>query len=368
MIPERPYLRDGVDIYVRGDSEVHFVFLATRKRIVVKARPSLINALAWLDGQKTVSALLNQFERLHGPQSVQQFESFLFYLEQNGIVINPDWLSDADIDSRILETQQRQLSFLLDVLGTPDKVLQVQSRISNAKLVCFGVGAVGSWLIRILLGIGFRNFTLVDHADVEPTDVSRHAFFDSTDCKTLSKKVKATLGSIESQFVDANIRAFALPLTTSTNLDEIIGSDTNLVINTADEPYIGYTSVLLSRYCLLKRFPLMVAGGFDAHLASIGEMIIPGVTPCADCYADYFREALADWVPVIHPVADRSGGAGGLCSLSVFSAASAAMSVMRLFTSEEIPEGGRGEFLFDDYRLDKFMVERRADCPVCSGK
>lgn len=83
------------------------------------------------------------------------------------------------------------------------------------------------------------------------------------------------------------------PLTTETALNSLI-SDTDLVINTADEPYIGYSSVLLSRYCVPRRIPLLVAGGFNAHLGSLGELIIPGVTPCADCYADYFQETLKD--------------------------------------------------------------------------
>lgn len=94
-------------------------------------------------------------------------------------------------------------------------------------------------------------------------------------------------------------------------------------------------------------------------------MIIPGVTPCADCYADHFSEALRNWVPAEHPVADRRTTAGGLCSLSVFAAGAAAMQVLRLFTGEGEPNGGRGELLFDNYGLDTLAVQRRPDCPIC---
>lgn len=62
----RPFLRDGVDVYVRGDDEVHFVFLATRKRITAKVKPFLIQALALLEGNEHVDSLLDRVAQLHG--------------------------------------------------------------------------------------------------------------------------------------------------------------------------------------------------------------------------------------------------------------------------------------------------------------
>jgi hypothetical protein len=56
------------------------------------------------------------------------------------------------------------------------------------------------------------------------------------------------------------------------SLDEFLDG-VALIVNAADEPYIGYTSIKLSRYAVKNSLPLFVAGGFDAHLASIGEMI-----------------------------------------------------------------------------------------------
>lgn len=361
-----PYLRDGIDVYVRGEDEVHFVFLATRMRIVLRVRPCLVQALAWLDGTSTCSALISRIGDAHGSEAGEQLRALLEYLEQKGIVIEPDWLERSGLDRHTIATQQRQLSFMLDVLGTPEQVAVVQRRIAEARLVCFGLGAVGSWLVRQLLGLGFRRFVLVDHDTVSESDVARHAFFDVADAAAGASKSVAAATRIREQFFQVDIEAKTTALTTCTQLDEVIPCDTSLVINAADQPYIGYTSVLLSRFCVPRRLPLLVAGGFDAHLGSVGEMIIPGVTPCADCYAEHFNEALKDWVPVEHPVADRREAAGGLCSMSVFSAGAAAMQVLRLFTGEGEPGGGRGELLYDNYRLDAFTVQRRPDCPVCS--
>lgn len=361
-----PYLRDGIDVYVRGKDEVHFVFLATRTRIVLRVRAYLVESLAWLDGTRGCDALVIRISDAHGSEAGSQLRTFLNYLEHKGIVVEPDWLERSGLNQITVAMQHRQLSFLLDVLGTPERAVAVQRKISEARLVCFGLGAVGGWLVRQLLGLGFRRFVFVDHDTVSESDVTRHAFFDPADAVANATKAVAAAARIREQFKGIDIEVKATALTTRTHLDEIVPRDASLVINAADQPYIGYTSVLLSRFCVPRGLPLLVAGGFDAHLGSLGEMIVPGITPCADCYAEHFSEALKDWVPVEHPVGDRRESIGGLCSMSVFAAGAAAMQVLRLFTGEGEPVGGRGEMLFDSYRLDAFTVQRRPDCSVCA--
>jgi len=363
---DHPFLRDGIDVYIRGDSEVHFVFLATRKRIIVKVKPFLIQSLAWLEGKEGAATLADRIALVHGDDGRKQFVAFLGYLEHNGIVIEPNWLTHSGLSKKALDTQQRQLSFFLDVIGSPAGAIQAQKKISDAKLVVFGVGAVGSWLVRQLLGLGFRKFVLIDGDHIDEADIARHAFFVASDALSTSKKATAIAKRIREEFDDVEIVAKDEPLTTNTSLESIIDSNTALVINTADQPYIGYTSVLLSRHCVPRNIPLLVGGGFNAHLGSLSELIVPGVTPCADCYADYFQEALKDWQPIVHPVSARQDAAGGLCSLSVFAAGSATMKILRYFLGQREIEGGRGELLFDDYHLETFSVERNPNCKACS--
>ena len=86
-----PYLRDGIDVYVREEEEVHFVFLATRSRIVLRVRAYLVKSLAWLDGTSTFDALVSRMDDAHGAEAGCQFRALLSYLEQKGIVVEPDW-------------------------------------------------------------------------------------------------------------------------------------------------------------------------------------------------------------------------------------------------------------------------------------
>ena len=42
--------------------------------------------------------------------------------------------------------------------------------------------------------------------------------------------------------------------------------------------------------CVKYKIAHYIAGGFDAHLASTGELIIPYVTPCVECYAKRLKK------------------------------------------------------------------------------
>lgn len=362
----RPYLRDGVDVYLRDDDEIHFVFLASRKRIVVKATKPLIQSISWLDGTSSLKQLTSRFLAENPDVGENSFLSFVEYLVSKGIVVEEDWVGKSGLPLDIIQAQQKQLHFLLDLLGSPEEVTSVQTRISTANIVIFGIGAVGSWILRLLLGLGFRNFTLVDHAIFDAADITRHAFFQASALG--QNKAKWVSDFIIQKSYGVSSHSFESPLTIQTELSEIIPENVALLVNAADEPYIGYTSVSLSRFCIPRKIPLLVAGGFDAHLGSLSELIIPGVTPCADCYANYFKKSLSDWNPVTHPIHDRTTGFGGLCSLSVFSASAATMKILQYFMfGERTAESSRGELLFDNYLVESFTVNRDPDCLHCKN-
>lgn len=53
----KPYLRDGVDVYLGSDSDVTFVFLSTRKRIHIKCHPILTQTLSLMNGENSIEEL-----------------------------------------------------------------------------------------------------------------------------------------------------------------------------------------------------------------------------------------------------------------------------------------------------------------------
>jgi molybdopterin/thiamine biosynthesis adenylyltransferase len=153
------------------------------------------------------------------------------------------------------------------------------------------------------------------------------------------------------------------------DIEQIIKAS-DFVVNTLDEPYIGYTSSKISRICIKYRIPHYIAGGFDAHLASTGELIIPYVTPCVECYAGHFKETLKGWKPRKHPVKNRYTEIGGLSSMSLFSSSYACIEIIKYLAGLVNMEDNykiRGEFLFNDMSLTYLNVKRNPNCPICGG-
>ncbi len=356
-------------MYLSPDSVTHFVFLSTRKRIRLRVIPELVATLEWFDGEASLGELQDRFtgqfltEDANRPPAFLAFANYLF---QRGILVEKEWMTQQFPDHRTLR-YSRQLNFLLDTEETTEKAAAVFRRIMNAKIAIFGVGAVGSWIVKELVAMGFRRFVIVDPKPLRPADATRNAFYQEN--MLGASKAEVARSYIRSEAIDPEVEIRRAALDIDTEIESLIGTGITLIINTADEPYIGATSIKLSRYCVTKKLPLLVAGGFDAHLGCLSEMIIPGVTPCADCYATHFEAALQDWKPAPHPVDDRRFGFGGLCSLAIFSASVAALKVYRFFatTSHEDTQKGRGEFLFDNYRIDSFEVARNPTCPTCSS-
>ena len=362
----RLWLRDGVDVYISPDSVVHFVFLSTRKRLRLKVTPHLIESLEWLDGSASISELEARFtEETSGVESdhASSFRDFIQYLYQKGILVRKEWMHDAFLPEYVARFS-RQLNFFLDIEENAAAASALLQRIMELKVAVIGVGAVGSWIIKELVQIGFQRFVLVDPKPLAASDKSRNAFFDHEQINV--PKVVVAGRYIQSQAIIPETRTLQMPLDIDTDVASLIGTDVDLIINTADEPYIGATSIKLSRYCIKKGTPLLIAGGFDAHLASLSEIIVPGQTPCSDCYAMHFEDALRDWKPISHPVVDRRRGFGGLPSMTTFAASAAVLKIVRLYSERGGGiEQGRGEFLFDKYDIDSFKVERNPDCPTC---
>lgn len=364
----KPYLRDGVDIYIEFEAsseivDVVFVFLSTRKRIHLKVKDKLAKTLPLMNGDNSELDLY-----IKSGASLAEISNFIGYLEDNGIVVSKGWIDQIELDQFYKNFLEKQLYFLLDILNSPSSVQRIQSKIQRTRVAIVGIGSIGSWMLVELIQMGFEKFKIFDMKEVQENSISRHAFFDESCVGQKKIDFYKKIGTAINPRVE--IENYFLPLTINDSfLEHLLNVD--LIINCADEPYIGYSSIFLSRFAVKHEKMFFVAGGFDAHLGCLGEFIIPFKTPCSDCYNKFFRESLKGWKPLLHPVKDRTRGFGGLPSLSVFSASAGCLSILRYFLDEELfleTAGGRGEFKFDDYSIDAFGVLRDLACEVCGER
>lgn len=372
-------IKDSIDIYISDTEAAEKVLLTfhrmtTRERIEMVAGRQVAEFLALLDGKTTVKTLLSRLGTFNPEQAVKLLE----YLSSQRLVI--DVADKQTIDSRY----ERQIAFFDDMI--PERPGEAtQGILSGKKVVIMGCGAVGSAIAEILARAGVLHLTLVDCKCISANHVVRHSFVRSFDIG----KRKVDVLSSQLKRINANISITPIhaQLRPETDLGRFIHDDANLVINTCDEPYIGHTSLKIGRFAHARNIPIYIAGGFDAHLMSSGELLYPPHTPCIDCAQNSFNTALKDWKPIYGNVPSGAigliessklgddnkvenylvGGAGGLAMMNGFSAFMGCMKILR-FLSEDPSfqhEAIRYEYLLNSGEMTEFKMNKRKDCHVC---
>lgn len=360
-------IRDAVDIYLIGEEVLQIYFMNTRKQLQFKANKFTLLLVECIDGQKSILNIKEKLEeRIEKEVDIEAIKQVISHLFQKGIIVeNKPSLHTSYISKEAKEQYDRQINFFCDFLQGATRKYEAQQKIQDSRILIFGCGSVGGWIATELAMCGVKNFILFDGDNVEQSDISRHIYFKE---KSIGiPKVDA----LEEYLLHINplIKVekhyqFLLP---DTDITDLI-TKTDFVVNTADEPYIGHTSLKVSRECIKQKKAHYIAGGFDAHLASTGELIIPGLTPCVDCYADYFSEALKDWKPKPHPVKERYQEIGGLSSMSLFSASFGVIEIIKYIAGlndYKTYSKSRGEFLFDTLDITYLDVKRDINCKTC---
>ncbi|WP_459581263.1 ThiF family adenylyltransferase [Dickeya oryzae] len=119
------------------------------------------------------------------------------------------------------------------------------------KIVLFGCGAVGAKIIEILARAGVNHITLIDYKIMSEASAVRHNYYSY-------KRVGEPKVDVLSDFlarINKNIliKKHFEKLMPDSDLSKLIPDDTDLIINTCDEPYIGHTSLKLGRYAQSKK-------------------------------------------------------------------------------------------------------------------
>lgn len=375
-------IKDSIDIYV-VDTETPDKVLLTFHRMTTRERTEIITSrtvaefLALLDGQTDTKTLLNKIGIFDENQATQ----LIHYLMQERFII--DIQTEQEMDNRY----KRQIAFFDDMLPKRSGE-DTQSIISKKKIVILGCGAVGSHIAETLVRAGVLNLTLVDYKPVSLNCLSRHLFTRLNDIG--HSKVSVLKKYLESINHSINVRIFNEQLLPHTDLNNWIDDNTDLIINTCDEPYIGHTSLKVGRFAHSKKIPIYISGGFDAHLMSSGELINPPHTPCIDCTQKTFNIALKDWKPtysnVINDISivaqqhnrhdvqsnDKEsyivGGAGGLAFMSGFSSYLSCMTILRFLAEDEFYQYQtiRYEYLPNSGEMTEFEMNKQGNCNVCN--
>lgn len=357
-------VKDSVDVYIStGEQDictVQFYHINTRQKMSIRVAPEFSEVLAALDGVSPLYKVIGDLSFELDPDELKNIVTFLI---ERGILEHP---SIFDPDSRY----SRQVNFLSDwVFGVPPD--KAHERIIASHIVIFGVGAIGSSIAIHLARAGVSTFTLIDKKQLSLQSAERHLYFSPEEIGEFKVDVlKRYLQKINSKIVVTCVREKLLP---STELSKLV-DDASVVINSADEPYIGHTSIKLGRYLWGNKIPLYVAGGFDAHLMSTGDFYVPDESICVDCCSEFFGAALADWKPSykIHKTNVSKthvvGGNGGFFSMSLFSASYASIQILNYIAGGDAYKSRlsqRGEYIVEKGEIEWVNIKGREGCSVC---
>lgn len=355
-----------MDLFTQSDSRLIVYYMNTRQKKIFKVSSKTIKLLSLINGQRTFGEIKHRaIKQLN--VSATTTTKFIHSLYQNRIltikIMEQDILSKNEVNR-----YSRQINYFSEFFSEETEGYWAQRKLIDATVTIFGCGSVGGNIAIQLARSGIKHFILMDAKKVSKSDIARHMYFEQSDIGLAKvEALKKYLMKINSVI---KVETFKKVLRPETDILGLIGKST-FVVNTADEPYIGYTSAKISRVCVKLHTPMYSAGGFDAHLASTGEMIIPGITPCADCYADYFHDALKDWKPQKYPERHlKNNEMGGLASMALFASSFASVEIIKYIARLVSPEKyfkTRGELLFEDFNLTYLNVKRNPECKICAG-
>lgn len=344
-------LRDSVDVYYTQKSEecvlIQFYKINTRSRTCIEAHTSILKLLCALDGTRSLNELCETFNL-----SLADLQPFIDFLKMHKII---KLVENVLINERF----SRQINFFDDLVLDKDGI-ESQKVLENKKIVLFGLGSVGSSIAILLTRMGFRNFTLIDYKRLEKSHIIKHLYANSQNIgQYKTAALKNYLYKINNQICIKTINKKILP---KTDMSALIEYDTDMVINTADEPYIGHISKKIGKYLWDKNIAMFVGGGFDAHSMSTGEIIVNGMTKTIDKYQDNFKEKLKEWKPIYTTNKAYSGvnvgGSGSVSPCSLFSASCACMRIVYYFLNLDFAINKRGEYCLNEGKMQWVELDK----------
>lgn len=151
-----------------------------------------------------------------------------------------------------------------------------QTKLHDSKVCLIGVGGLGSPIALQLTAMGVGSLRIVDRDVIEISNIHRQALYNTNDigypkAEVAEKKLKAINPNVEIE-----------SLTVSVNQDSVGGivEGVDVVVDGLDSIETRY---LVNRACVKAGIPYI----YGAAIETIGSAttIIPGETPCVECFA-----------------------------------------------------------------------------------
>jgi hypothetical protein len=151
-------------------------------------------------------------------------------------------------------------------------------RFSSLDIAMVGAGSIGGEILDILVRTGVGSLTVIDPEDFAAENVGRHVL---TAASIGKPKVEELARHAHAINPDCKVRPIKAKFDPS-----LLATPPDLIISTADS---FQAASLVNGYALRHKIPAVFGGVWGE--ASVAEIIyvIPGKTPCYECYAGFRR-------------------------------------------------------------------------------
>ncbi|MEM2930989.1 MAG: HesA/MoeB/ThiF family protein [Thermoproteota archaeon] len=246
-----------------------------------------------------------------------------------------------ELSGEELDTYSRQIALR-------DIGLRGQERIRRARVCVIGVGGLGSTIVTQLAGMGVGLLRIVDRDLVERTNLHRQSVYSVDHLG--APKVEAAESRIRK--INPDVKVEALPLSVNKHNVEHVVEGMDIVLDGLDSLAARR---IVNRACVKQGKPYVF--GAAVEMFGNASTIIPGETPCLDCFLPR-REPSATCATIgVHP------------SLVSTVASIQVSEAVKIITGAKPSLAGR--LLFIDLRnlfFETISINRSDSCETCSGK
>lgn len=163
--------------------------------------------------------------------------------------------------------------------------------LSRRSVAVLGLGSGGGFIVRELAKAGVGRFLLLDHDRLEVGNVSRHEC-GLSDVGRL--KTNAMRDVVHDHHPAARVRTSELRIGGATRhelRDLLRAEETDLVVCATDN---RESRLLVNRLCVQEGLPLILGGVHRRAYGGIVQRVVPGVTPCYQCFVQALPAEAAD--------------------------------------------------------------------------
>lgn len=237
--------------------------------------------------------------------------------------------------------------------------------LMKKKIAIIGIGGTGSWVAQTMALMGIGEMILIDPDKVELSNLNRQVLFSENDIghkKTTIAKKK--ISKLNSQVKVIEINSI---IEKSSNLNFLDNVD--LVISCADFPSVEEVGQVISDYCYPREIPMIIGGGYNSHIGSIGISIIPTKVPCFRCYVRYRKNLIKKHERNFQSLysAHHKRNLGSLAAIAGLVGNYIALEAVKILTTFSTP-ATLGKFVDFNFVSNQWLTQptkKYTDCPIC---